>query len=709
MTNEMSPNGYDQTAKALGLDNGNDNRYGDSDYWAHLDGDELGQAIIDRVKRFHQVLNQNDVLRGWRIKLRYYYNTYRSDSALKNMTMMEAWGANEEFQYVSINHLRALMKSILSSVIQNPGTYQTVAVNSDADAIEAAGIFQPILDYYKRALSTDKKINKATEIGMVVDQGFMLIEWDAFASDGEQPTGSGGIWSGAPSMKSLMPWDVTYDLTKDSWADQDYVIVRDWVDREKVKAQFPQFKDKIAASRYKSEVLVDGMENEGGPRYQFTDFNELSNDIQVFKLFYRNTPWMPEGRFCMCLEDGTLLYESPVGLVYPKLPVERFTPDDQIDILLGYSPINELLGPQENLNSLLSAITTNANNYANQYIAVEAGTDFSARTLSDGQKLIEYPHGAEPPKGINLTAIPNVLIDHLQNLMKYMQELPGVSNPSRGQSAGANSTGSALLFLASQTTQNQGAMTENFAEFSAACMTSLLHVLRVFARTPKTIAIAGKNTQAQQIILSDALGNFDKVIVAASNPIINTPQGKMGLAQQLIQYGGITPNQMIEVATTGNLQAATDPALEQQFELNSENEWLMANQQILAIALDNHEAHIAAHKTLLATNWLRNPAIAQQMGKTDAPAIMQNIMSHIQEHMQFLSQNQTNTVQTTAAQPPGAAQTQRSPAMGHQPHAGGAGVPSPSPDAGVNNPSQGTSVALGVKMPNQPAQPNQPK
>jgi hypothetical protein len=42
-------------------------------------------------------------------------------------------------------------------------------------------------------------------------------------------------------------------------------------------------------------------------------------------------------------------------------------------------------------------------------------------------------------------------------------------------------TGSAMLFLASQTSQNQGNMTQNFANFLAAVMTSLLHVLRVFS------------------------------------------------------------------------------------------------------------------------------------------------------------------------------------------------------------------------------------
>src|SRR5699024_10765012 len=144
-----------------------------------------------------------------------------------------------------------------------------------------------------------------------------------------------------------------------------------------------------------------------------------------------------------------------------KIPVERMVCDDAVDILWGYSPINELLGLQESVNTLVSSIQTNSANYANQYVACQIGTDLNQRTLADGQKIIEYPAGSPPPQGLNLTAIPEALFQHLKDLLGYMQEVAAVSNPSRGQAPGANSTGSAMLFLAGQTQANQGGMSDN--------------------------------------------------------------------------------------------------------------------------------------------------------------------------------------------------------------------------------------------------------
>lgn len=695
MSDQLS--GYEETAKVLGLNDAETKTAPDSSYWAHLDGDELAAAIIDRAKRFREWQSANGLLKGWRLKLHYYFNEYRSNPEIPHLSIMERWGAQGEYSFVSINHLRSLLKTVLSAIQQSPPNFQPVAVNSDADSLEEASLYQGVLDYYRRDLRLDQKIARAVEMALVIDQGFILTEWDSFASDGDAPAGE-AIWKGAPAVSVLSPWDVTYDVTKSDWASLDWVICRCWVDREKVKAQFPELASDIESARNRAAVTQSGDELEGGSRYEMQSFPEISNDIQVYKLFHRAQPWMPGGRFVMALENGKMLFESPVGLMYPRLPVERMVADEQVDILLGYSPINELLGPQENVNSLVSAISTNAGNYGNQYIACQAGTELNPRTLADGQKVIEYPPQGHPPVGLNLTAIPEVLFKHLSDLMSYMQQVPGVSSASRGQAPGANSTGSAMLFLSSQTSQNQSQFSENYEQFAANTMTSLLHVLRVFGRTEKTIQIMGKTVASKTIVLADALKNFDEIVVQMTNPVLNTPQGKLSFAQQLLQWGNATPEQALQVATSGNLGPAVNPSQELQYELESENEWLLAGDQVLVNALDNHEQHIAMHTRLFATPWMRKPSLAQKLNIMNAPQLMQNVQQHIQEHMQYLQQNQAGSVAATAGQQPGQPVQQPSPALGHMPAA--------SPDVGINNPAQAQQSA---KLPNQPSAPGMPQ
>src|ERR1700751_1319968 len=98
--------------------------------------------------------------------------------------------------------------------------------------------------------------------------------------------------------------------------------------------------------------------------------------------------------------------------------------------------------------------------------------------------------------------------------------------------------------------------------------------------------------RAQTIVLADALKDFDEVVVDVGNPALNTPQGKLGMATSLMQYGDATPQQILEVATSGNLNAATDPAREIQYELDKENEWLLQGDPVQVFATDDHEGHI---------------------------------------------------------------------------------------------------------------------
>lgn len=690
---------YDALADQLGL-NDKEEQPATSTFWGHLDGNDLGAAVVDRVKRFRQWQMQNGLLAGWRLKTHYYYNEYRAGTGTPHLAVMEQFGAAGEFQFLSLNFLRGILNTLKAAVCENPPTFSTKAVNSDADALEGAAIYQGILDYYTRDLRLPSKINKAVEMAIVMDQAFMLVEWDAFSTDGPDPA-EAGIWSGSPVVKVLSPLDVFYDFTKTAWSDLDWVIVRDWADREKVRTQFPEFVTDIDASQSRAQVVLSNSATEGNTRYEMGSFEDLSNDIQIFKLYFRDQPWMPKGRFCMFLENGTMIFESPGGLIYPKLPVERMVCADQLDILLGYSPINEMLACQESINCIVSAISTNAQNYGNQYVACVQGTQLNPRTLMDGQKIIEYPPGMAAPVGLNLTAIPETLFSHLKDLQAYMMTIPGVSNSSRGQTGGANQTGSSMLFLQSQTTQNQGEMSQNYQDFCAAVCTSLLHVLRVFARTSKSVEIAGKNVASKTIILAEALKNFDEVVVDMTNPIMQTASGRMQFAQTMMQFGNSTPQEALEVAQTGNIGPAVDPAQEQNYELNLENEWLLNGETVLVNALDNHQTHIAKHTQLFSVPWMRKPDLAQKLQITNAPQIQQTIQQHIMQHMQFLKNNQASTVQTNAPVAPGAPQAAPQPALGHLPQPSGAAPP--------NSPQQGAAVAQGTHLPSPPSQPSMPK
>src|SRR5690242_11790274 len=171
--------GFDQAAQLLGLDQ-DETVEQPSNYWAHLDGSDLGTAIIDRFQRFRTWQATNGLLKGWRLKLSYFHNEYRADPEIPHLAIMQQFGSQGEYQYVPMNALRSILKTVLSSVVQNPPNYQTRSINADADNMEASALWQGVLDFYSRELGLAKKINKAVEMALVVDQAFVMVEWDAF-------------------------------------------------------------------------------------------------------------------------------------------------------------------------------------------------------------------------------------------------------------------------------------------------------------------------------------------------------------------------------------------------------------------------------------------------------------------------------------------------------------------------------------------------
>jgi hypothetical protein len=123
---------------------------------------------------------------------------------------------------------------------------------------------------------------------------------------------------------------------------------------------------------------------------------------------------------------------------------------------------------------------------------------------------------------------------------------------------------------------------------------------------------------------------------------------------------------------------------------------------VMVDAMDNRQEHIMKHSQLKNTPWLRMPDLAEQLKKTEAPAILKNINDHIQQHMQFASQSAVNTA---AGQAPGAPQSGGNAVMGTGPSMSSL-APKDTDQVGVDNKAQGQVVAAGTSL---PGMPNQPK
>jgi hypothetical protein len=361
-------------------------------------------------------------------------------------------------------------------------------------------------------------------------------------------------------------------------------------------------------------------------------------------------------------------------LPYDRLPIERIVVHEIPGTGYGRSPIYDLIAPQEALNLLNSCILTNLNATALQMICVPEGYNINASDMQSGVLFVTYPQGMTPPQGISLSALPPQLGQFAQSLQVTMNNIVGVSDVARGQTASPYAAGTSLALQGAMSAQNQGPVLTQFQHFAGRVATLLLKILRTYAVNPRTLAIIGKDKSTNVLYSQDDLEDFDRIYVTPGNPLASTTAGKLQMAQDLAQKGLLTdPHDYMMVAKTGNLDYVMDP-IEKELEfIQRENELLRDGQNLTPLFLDNHAEHIAHHRELTQDTDLRLPTVSPQQAK-----VLQAIMDHIQQHQQMMQQS----------------------GPGAQPAPAGAQAP-------PNSSPNGKSTQGAPKMP-QPAQPAQP-
>jgi len=124
----------------------------------------------------------------------------------------------------------------------------------------------------------------------------------------------------------------------------------------------------------------------------------------------------------------------------------------------------------------------------------------------------------------------------------------------------------------------------------------------------------------------------------------NTTAGKLQIAESLLQMGLIkTPEQYFSVLNTGELDLLTDNVQNELFLIKDENEKLMeGDEDIHAIATDDHVMHIKEHKAVLSDADLRKD-----------PELVTRTLNHIQQHIDLMRSTDPDLLQIIGVKPLG--------------------------------------------------------
>ena len=214
--------------------------------------------------------------------------------------------------------------------------------------------------------------------------------------------------------------------------------------------------------------------------------------------------------------------------------------------------------------------------------------------------------------------------------------MAGLNNTVKGINDEVVQSGAALALRATQAILFNNLLKSAYIQWVEQLGSHTLELLQDNASIPRLGLIAGNMEKAYlREFSSKDIDMIDRVTINVGNPLTQTPEGKMELANLYKDFGFITtPQDLGEVLQTGNLRVMTQGPHAEMMSIYKENELLSQGKKCKALKTQNHPLFIKEHMVILSNPDLVN---SDQPGSLN-DQIVANTLEHIQEHIALWKQ-----------------------------------------------------------------------
>jgi hypothetical protein len=477
-------------------------------YFAAKEPKDVASVLMGKTDDWFRSLEANGYLDKLRTMWAAYHGAYYTDSA--NSHSISFAGEQGELAQMSVNHLRNLAQHMLNMITSTRPAMQARSTNTDYASLVQTKLANGLLDYYMRDHRLESFLKTAVEYSIVFGSGYIKLAWNATRGDVYDVNDETGeeIREGDIEFCNLSPFDVMFDTNRED-KNHDWVVCRSFMNRHDLAAKYPEHEDEIKSLPTKSDL--QGISN-------FTFSYDQTDLIPVYEFYHKKTESMPDGRYLLFLSGSLTLLDSPMP--YRALPIYAIAPNYFLGTPYGYTPMFDILGMQDAVNSLYSTILTNQTAFGVQNILVPKGADVSVSSLSGGLNIIEANMQAGRIEALNLTQTPKEIFDFIGMLEKTMETISGVNSVSRGNPDPSLKSGNALALVQSMTLQFMSGLQQSYVALIEDLGTGVINTLKDHATTPRIASIVGKNNKSYiKEFTGQDLSSISRVIVDIANPL----------------------------------------------------------------------------------------------------------------------------------------------------------------------------------------------
>lgn len=592
-------------------------------YWAALEPDKLAKRAYDKVcayrRWFRSTGYATKAIKGWRM-------ANGLTDAGETSSRLQMGGERMQLVKAVINGVRPLRQRIVSMVLSGTPEMQPIASNSDADAREQADLSRVVLQHLHRVHRREKRDKKALDMALDMGTGALCIEWDARAGKAiamDPETNRPAAWEGDLRYWLTSPFDFYWDAGLRDREDAAWVIARRWVPRHRLAAQYPEKADRILA-------LAVGTSFEDGADFfdaRMFDATTETDLIPEYVLWHLDKPELEGGRELRFLSDGTWLTDGGYPYDGDMLPVFPLSPDEVACTSLGYTNIFDVLGVSDLVNSIVSAMATNLTKGMVPPLLNPKGSGMSlGAPIGTGHTVLDVSDIEKAPRPMEMPSTPPEAYKALEVLERWRLEGVGLNETAIGRPPYSGMAAQAMALLDSKVDQYNEGLQKGVVRFREDTATFELRILKKYAHEERIAQVAGKAKQwMAKAYSAEKLAKVDAFHVEPVGAASRSLAGKFGLLETFGSFGvPLSPEQIVELAQTGQYESDFEAPLANRYRIREENEGLMEGKVPPILMPRPHWQDIPEHLALLGS-----PAII------DRPDVVEAVLSTVSQKLEL--------------------------------------------------------------------------
>lgn len=645
-------------------------------YWATVEPDKLPSIIRAQAERYRGRLDDLGYTDLYRRAERTMYGQ-DSDGGMSNSAAVTFGGENGENVMFRVNHPGSLSRSLIAMVLPKRLSYEPQASNADVESAQETVLAKSLIEAYTRTLKLEEHRVERARGAVCFGSMFLALRWNPFigapvteiqrqryddsgmpmTEEVERPvmmstvemdeeTGEAvetpprqvGVerveqpvtepWvvrEGDLEAHTLSPFEVIRDLD-DASDEMPWAIIPYRANVWNLIARYPEKRVDFLKMRGTSQTRW--------PRSAWSEdtWEAISThgdpDI-VTEWHLRHPPCdaLPTGRHAIVVGDVIVHdgdYDDPdIGLY--ELAHER-----RIASKLAHTSFWDILALADVHDALNNTAQSSIDAFGSQIVITPKDSDFNIDEVT-GMKLLKYNAEKGKPEAMNFLSLPKEVTDFIEHTKVQMETIFGVNSVVRGDVPENIKSGAAMALVQSLAVESNGQFQAGIVRCDERIATGIFARLKKYAVNKRTVEIVGSAQKGAVMQWSkDSIRSIDRVTINIGTALQGTEAGKLEIANQLATMKNAdgspmikTPQEYIEVLTTGRLEPIYRAEKAQLDLIARENEALERGEPVIAVLTDDHALHVSEHAAVLASD-------AMRMDQQATDRVLQHINQHVE-------------------------------------------------------------------------------